>query len=219
MLNIIDRKLSGFTDESVREYEIRHAEVSRYAAAEGMVLLKNTGLLPLKADKSVALYGRGASKTIKGGTGSGEVNNRGDVSVYQGLKNAGFVIANEEYIAEYDRMFDDAKNAWHEFMRAKYRENNDGIKFFEKVYVRNPFVAPKEPEVRKYDTDTAIYVLSRVAGEGNDRDPGKGDYCLSDKEEADALISYAQSLYSKCGNPTPVDKEDYRKLTELIKNK
>lgn len=42
---------------------------------------------------------------------------------------------------------------------------------------------------------------------------------LSDKEEADALISYAQSLYSKCGNPTPVDKEDYRKLTELIKNK
>ena len=42
---------------------------------------------------------------------------------------------------------------------------------------------------------------------------------LSDKEEADAIISYAQSLYSRCGNPTPVDKEDYKSLTELTKNK
>ena len=42
---------------------------------------------------------------------------------------------------------------------------------------------------------------------------------LSDKEEADAIISYAQSLYSRCGNPTPVDKEDYKRLIELAKNK
>lgn len=185
MAVIKERKLSGFTDKNVREYELAHAEVSRRAAAEGMVMLKNTGLMPLAKGKTIALYGRGASRTIKGGTGSGEVNNRGDVSVYQGLKNAGFVIANEDYIAEYDRIFDKAQTAWHEFMRSKYRESNDGIKFFEKVYVKNPFVAPEEPEVEKYDTDTAIYVLSRVAGEGNDRDPGKGDYCLSDKEAAD----------------------------------
>jgi hypothetical protein len=42
---------------------------------------------------------------------------------------------------------------------------------------------------------------------------------LSDKEEADAIISYAQSLYSRCENPTPVDKEDYKSLTEFTKNK
>ena len=39
------------------------------------------------------------------------------------------------------------------------------------------------------------------------------------EEEADAIISYAQSLYSRCGNPTPVDKEDYKRLIELAKNK
>ena len=51
------------------------------AAVEGIVLLENDGSLPLKAGK-IALYGAGAKKTIKGGTGSGEVNERHAVSVF-----------------------------------------------------------------------------------------------------------------------------------------
>ena len=58
------------------------------AACEGIVLLENSGVLPLQKGK-VALYGAGASQTVKGGTGSGEVNVRHSVNVLEGLQNGG----------------------------------------------------------------------------------------------------------------------------------
>lgn len=42
---------------------------------------------------------------------------------------------------------------------------------------------------------------------------------VSDKEEADALLRYAGRLYSQCGRPTPVDKEDYNKLQKFLDRK
>ena len=51
-------ELPGFPDPSIRDYEIRHGDLSRRAAAEGMVLLKNENhLLPLKKGEKVDLYG------------------------------------------------------------------------------------------------------------------------------------------------------------------
>ena len=55
---------------SAREKE--HALLARKAASEGIVLLKNDGVLPLKT-KKVALFGHGAGLTLNCGTGSGEV--------------------------------------------------------------------------------------------------------------------------------------------------
>lgn len=55
--------------------------VAREAAAEGMVLLENCEhILPLQPGSKVALYGSGAVKTIKGGSGSGDVNERETIS-------------------------------------------------------------------------------------------------------------------------------------------
>ena len=48
-----------------------HIDLSRKVAAEGMVLLENNGLLPLKEKTSVALFGIGTLNYIKGGGGSG----------------------------------------------------------------------------------------------------------------------------------------------------
>ena len=60
------------------EREIRGAEISRYAAAEGMVLLKNdNAVLPLAPGQTVALFGNGAARTVRGGTGSGDPFNGG----------------------------------------------------------------------------------------------------------------------------------------------
>lgn len=61
-------KHSGTRSTEVCQREIDHAVFAREAAEEGIVLLKNEGLLPLKRYKDCTL-GIGAEKTIKGGTG------------------------------------------------------------------------------------------------------------------------------------------------------
>ena len=57
-------------EESNRERE--HRKLAREAAAEGIVLLKNDGVLPIHPGK-IALYGPGSRMTVKGGSGSGDV--------------------------------------------------------------------------------------------------------------------------------------------------
>ena len=88
-----ERTFSGIMNPEIQPWETEHRKVARRAAAEGMVLLKNEDhILPLKAGSAVALYGAGAGKTIKGGTGSGDVNEREKISICEGMKNAGFKI-------------------------------------------------------------------------------------------------------------------------------
>ena len=54
--------------------ELMHMKQVRSLASQGMVLLENNGVLPLKKTvKKIALYGSGARRTIRGGTGSGDV--------------------------------------------------------------------------------------------------------------------------------------------------
>src|SRR5699024_12498138 len=91
-----ERKETMFTGTTSREpeaYEKRNGEVARRAAEEGIELLKNEEhLLPLKKGSKLALFRSGASRTVKGGTGSGDVNERRSISIYDGLKAAGFEI-------------------------------------------------------------------------------------------------------------------------------
>ena len=75
------RGISGTRNQAESERERAHRVIARKAAAEGIVLLENNGVLPLKKGSNVALYGGGARHTIKGGTGSGSVNNRSNVSI------------------------------------------------------------------------------------------------------------------------------------------
>ena len=83
----------GTTSPEITERETMHGALARQAAAEGFVLLKNEDhTLPLKKGSALGLYGAGAVKTVKGGTGSGDVNNRRNISIYEGLREGGFVI-------------------------------------------------------------------------------------------------------------------------------
>ena len=184
MRTIKTRHFTGTTDNTVTKRELDNRKVARRAAAEGMVLLKNEGqLLPLKEGSKVALYGVGASRTIKGGTGSGDVNERETVSIYQGMKNAGFEITTEDWIKDYDKQYQDARYAWRDEIEKKTASLEDEVVGFFNVYSTTPFRMPAGAAVTKTDADVAIYILSRVAGEGADRFDEAGDYYLTEEEK------------------------------------
>ena len=67
-----------------------NAKVSREAAAEGMVLLRNNDALPLRIGTKIALFGNNSYDIIPGGTGSGEVNKAYVINLDEGLLNEGF---------------------------------------------------------------------------------------------------------------------------------
>ena len=192
-----ERTFSGTRDPKVQDWETEHRQLAKEAAAEGIVLLKNEDqLLPLKAGSKVALYGAGAGRTIKGGTGSGDVNERERVTIWQGMKNAGFEITSEDWIRSYEKIYEKARQDWKDDIVTRSGGNGGNVMDFFTVYSTTPFVMPTGDPVEKpgkEKTDTAIYVLSRVAGEGADRNAAKGDYYL--KEDEHQMLSDLCSYY------------------------
>lgn len=162
----------------------KHLEFCRKAAADGMVLLKNeNGVLPIRND-SFALFGRGQFVTIKSGSGSGDVVGVKTVSAAEGFINAGLTLS--------EPLFSFNKN-WH-FEHVE--EVKDTDKFYKDFHSMNE-IPVDENIVSKTaeNTDTAVVILSRVAGEGNDVELEKGDYYLSEKEEN--MLSIARENFAK----------------------
>ena len=166
------------------DYEKKHIELLRKAACECMVLLKSDGTFPLEKACEVALYGSGARKTIKGGTGSGDVNVRHYVTIEEGLKNAGFQITTSDWMDEYEVKYKDARKLF--VKEIKQDADKKGMPAF---LLGMGAVMP-EPEYElpiQKDGDLAIYVLSRISGEGSDRKPIAGDLKLTRTEVRDIL--------------------------------
>ncbi len=187
---------SGSLSEKVSEREIAGREIARKIAEEGIVLLHNNGVLPIKENSHIALFGAGARKTVKGGSGSGDVNERETVSVYQGLFQKGYYIDSEEWLDVYDKLYEESRKKWkEEILRLGAGNDEKTIQ----AYVQNPFRIP-EKKITGIDKikerKTAIYVISRMAGEGADRKDEPGDYRLSETEQynIDILIATFESV-------------------------
>ena len=186
---------ASYSDEiTVREEENR--QVAYEAACEAMVLLKNDGALPFTT-KKIAVYGPGASMTIKGGTGSGEVNERYTVTILEGLCDREFEITTMQWINDYEQNYKDAEAAY----KIEKKKRVNPLKFGSIMNMLfDNFRAPcgrmiTEKDVADSDTDSCIYVLSRQAGEGGDRKAEKGDLYLTDEEEA--AIRFCAKHYEK----------------------
>ena len=168
----------------MNEYEKKHSEFLRRCGAECAVLLKSDGAFPLDAPCDLALYGSGARRTVKGGTGSGEVNSRIFVTAEDGLEKAGFRVTTKGWMDRYGEIQAEAKKRFiRELKRSALRRGT--------LAVLSCFGAVMpEPE---YDLpldaagDAAVYVLSRVSGEGSDRQPVPGDILLTETEKRDIL--------------------------------
>jgi len=162
--------------KDISELELDNRKLALECAKEAIVLLKNDGILPLK-DQKIALFGSGAKKTIKGGTGSGEVNERYSVSIYSGLLNKGFIITSNKWLDDYDLEYSDELAIFNHMKMNPFTIFNDAI---------GQFSYPFGREINDTDidneTETAIYVASRQAGEGKDKRLDNGDYNLVDIE-------------------------------------
>ena len=209
---------SGSMDQSLSEFEIRHRTLAREAAEEGIVLLKNEGVLPLSTASAIALLGSGAEKTIKGGIGSGDVNNRENISIYQGMKEAGVTITSEDWLEDYEERYKNARNVWKE----KILEDAKHVDNPFDAYANNPFILPEGRAVEARDiadAKAAVYVLSRISGEGKDRRRVKGDYYLSEREAADLFFLNEKKipviLLLNAGGP--IELTDILENTENIK--
>ncbi len=168
----------------MEKYEQEHLELVRKTAAEGTLFLKRDDSFPLAAACKIAAYGNGVRHTIKGGTGSGEVNSRFSVNVEEGLKDAGFTITSDKWLDEFDKILDDT----HKKFIQKIKD--DAAKVGANPMMFAFGLVQPEPEHNleiAADGDAAIYVLSRNSGEGNDRRPEKGDVLLTDSEVRDIL--------------------------------
>ena len=209
---------SGSMNQSLSEFEIRHRILAREAAEEGIVLLKNEGVLPLSTSSAIALLGSGAEKTIKGGIGSGDVNNRENISIYQGMKEAGVTITSENWLEDYEERYKNARNVWKE----KILEDAKHVDNPFDAYASNPFILPEGRAVEAKDiagAKAAVYVLSRISGEGKDRCRVKGDYYLSEREAADLFFLNEKKipviLLLNAGGP--IELTDILENTENIK--
>jgi beta-glucosidase len=188
------QKYTGNTSLTVQPYEIENRIISKNAASAGIVLLKNeNNILPLNKRSTIALYGGGASKTIKGGTGSGDVNVRDIVSIYDGLKKSGFTITTEDWIADYNKLYDEERKRWRADIWRKMDLSNNPFELFN-IYSETTFALPCGSQASKTDADTAIYVHSQLSGENKDSFAIKGDYYLSDEE--DSLLAEICDLYT-----------------------
>ena len=99
------------------EREKKHKSLARRAAAEGYVLLKNEGLLPLQ-NKNIALYGAGSRRTVKGGSGSGDVYERHSVTIEEGLKNAGFTFPTTLWMERFEKKYQEDIAEWEAMVEA-----------------------------------------------------------------------------------------------------
>ncbi|MDY3918278.1 MAG: glycoside hydrolase family 3 C-terminal domain-containing protein [Candidatus Limivivens sp.] len=183
-------KLFAATSPEISDREKRNMERSRKIAAQGMVLLENNGALPLKGTPGrIALFGNGARHTVKGGTGSGDVNSRLVVNVEQGLEAAGFTVTTKNWLDRFDEKLAGARAVYFDELRSVMGTDGHGalMKLFNDPFREPPIVPVTEEDIAGSAADTAVYVMARNSGEGRDRRDIPGQYELFEEEKAAIL--------------------------------
>ncbi len=168
----------------IQGFETEHASIMRKLAPECMVLLKSDGTLPLQNAGKIALYGNGARNTVKGGTGSGDVNVRHFVTVEEGLINAGFEITTGNWLDSYGSLAKEAKIAFDKKLKEEAEELGIDPAFYAMGQV---MPEPGYDLSLDGEGDTALYILARNSGECVDRKIVEGDIRLSATEIRDII--------------------------------
>ena len=204
ILNLIEKspRYQGYQYSNKPDLKA-HAEVTRQSAAEGMVLMKNGGVLPFTENvKNVALYGITSYDFIAGGTGSGNVNHAYVVSLLDGLKNGGYTVSDDLKTA-YETYLNDCK-------AAKEKEIAEMEKKDKQAAMLARFMPGSLPAEKLFSadkltkqaeaSDIAVITLGRISGEFLDRNIA--NFNLSDSERK--LVEQVCDVYHKAGKQVVV---------------
>ena len=172
-----------------------HAKVTRQSSTEGMVLLKNDGVLPIKELKTVALFGVNSYDFLSGGLGSGCVNVPYVVDMVQGLKNIG---------VKTTPMLTEIYQNYVKYAKVKLKADKNPMMWFldqgqpklDEIEISERCVAHELKEA-----DAAIITIGRQAGEGVDRKID-GEFNLSQIEQD--MIFRVSSQFRAAGKPVIV---------------
>ena len=170
-----------------------HAELSRKAAGESIILLRNEGhTLPLNGNEKIALYGVSSVDFVAGGTGSGSVNKAYVINMPQALEEAGCTLVDDlKRFYSLNKEYEKAKA----FLKVPGNPIAVGLVSFFNGYRLKEVSLPEENfgYNAKY-SDVAVIVLGRNAGEGFDRKL-KDDFNLSEIERE--LIQNVSDAFHK----------------------
>ena len=164
-----------------------HAQVVRQVGADGIVLLKNSGILPLTG-KKVALFGCTSYDWISGGSGFGGTSlGHYTVSLVEGMRSAGYEVYKpligiyKQHLADEEkRLFPDGRPPFSLTPPARAEEKQ---------------FAAEELAAAIDGSDVAIISLGRKSGEAADR--SEADFYLKDGESQ--LIKTVSSAYHAKG--------------------
>ena len=204
ILNLVEKspRFQGYQYSNKPDLKA-HAAVTRQSAAEGMVLMKNNEVLPLKENvKNVALYGCTSYDFIAGGTGSGNVNHAYVVSLLDGLKNGGYNVS-DELKSAYEKYIADCKEARKkeiEEMAKKDKQAAMLARFMPGTLPAEKQFSSEELAKQADASDVAVITIGRISGEFLDRKAA--DFNLNDSEMK--LIQQVCEVYHKAGKQVVV---------------
>lgn len=156
-----------------------HITLSKEAAKEGMVLLKNVRqVLPIPKGSRIALFGKAAFDYVKGGGGSGDVTVSYIRNLYQGFQEKAYHV----------EIFEELASFYRENVKQQYGLGREP----------GMTVEPKLPEplLKKAAAfaDIAVISICRFSGEGWDR---KSIYDRKGKEDNLAIAGQEEKEQSK----------------------
>ncbi|MCD8318246.1 MAG: glycoside hydrolase family 3 C-terminal domain-containing protein [Paraprevotella sp.] len=206
-MEIIDRNVKHILEYVVRTPRFKgyvadnnpdlkaHATVTRNAALEGMVLLKNNkNYLPITDKvKNVAVFGRTSYDFIAGGTGSGDVNHAYVVSLIDGLQNAGLAI--DTNIKElYEKYIPEAK-------ATQPKPTGQFAGFLPKILIPEMSLSAADLLNAAKANDAAVITIGKTSGEFADRNISD-NFCLTYAEKK--MVSDVCAAFHKAGKKITV---------------
>ena len=204
ILNLIEKspRYQGYQYSNKPDLKA-HAEVTRQSVAEGMVLMKNGGVLPFTEKiKNVALYGITSYDFIAGGTGSGNVNHAYVVSLLDGLKNGGYTVSDDLKTA-YETYLNDCKAAKEKEIAEMEKKDKQAAmlaRFMPGSLPAEKLFSVDELIKQAEASDIAVITLGRISGEFLDRNIS--NFNLSDSERK--LVEQVCDVYHKAGKQVVV---------------